>query len=213
MSGKPEPKDLEAVLAKLETEWQELAARLKTQAQVPNGRDYGQVRDRLEKLERRYRRQRVFGAVLLGLVLVLLSTQVFLLDRFFFRRGPLEVASPAGRDQPQFNLYSKLQKLGRTETNTPGDTTNQGTRTGITTGTEEGTLASVPDNKAEAKEQAAEAEAVYVGSKTSNKYHYPTCRWVKQIRPENLLKFKSVHDAREQCHEIPCPACRPPRAD
>ncbi|MCK9374841.1 MAG: hypothetical protein M0P73_01690 [Syntrophobacterales bacterium] len=366
MSDHPEPRDLEAVLAKLETEWQELAALLKSQAQPQTrvieaekivlrdaaGKSRGRisvntdgsadliltdgdgqawarlginqdgeaslqlhdrhgevsyqvpaasalpgsetaipastpdelpaapppatepdpVRVRLEKLERRYRRQRVFGGLMLGLVLVLLATQALLLDRFFWRQGPLEVESLEVRDrlgglrarlgeqngkvlldlwdrqgqrraglglgpegspdltfydrgqpraelklgpqgEPQFNLYSKLQNPGRTETNTTGDLANQEAQIGVTAGTEDDTLASVPANEAEVKEAAVEPEAVYVGSKTSNKYHYPACRWVKQIRPESLMKFKSVQDAREHRHYIPCPECRPPRAD
>lgn len=36
---------------------------------------------------------------------------------------------------------------------------------------------------------------VYVGSKNSNKYHLPTCRWAKQIKPQNLVCFKSAEDA------------------
>ena len=35
----------------------------------------------------------------------------------------------------------------------------------------------------------------YVGSKNSNKYHIPACRWAKQIKPQNLVCFKSVEDA------------------
>lgn len=48
-----------------------------------------------------------------------------------------------------------------------------------------------------------------VGSKTSNKYHYPDCRWAKKIRPERLVTFGSVEEAREKGY-IPCPACKPP---
>lgn len=36
---------------------------------------------------------------------------------------------------------------------------------------------------------------VFVGSKNSNKYHIPTCRWAKQIKPQNLVCFKSAEDA------------------
>jgi hypothetical protein len=56
---------------------------------------------------------------------------------------------------------------------------------------------------------AAAATGAFVGSKTSNKYHYPACRWAKKIKPERLLNFGSVEEARDQGY-IPCPACRPP---
>jgi cytochrome c len=52
----------------------------------------------------------------------------------------------------------------------------------------------------------------YVGSKTSNKYHYPDCKWAKQIRPERLLGFRSAKEAREKDY-IPCPTCKPPLTD
>lgn len=36
---------------------------------------------------------------------------------------------------------------------------------------------------------------VFVGSKNSNKYHIPSCRWAKRIKPENIVCFKSTEDA------------------
>jgi hypothetical protein len=35
----------------------------------------------------------------------------------------------------------------------------------------------------------------YIGSKNSNKYHLPNCRWAKNIKPENLTCFKDKIDA------------------
>ncbi len=35
----------------------------------------------------------------------------------------------------------------------------------------------------------------YVGSKNSTKYHLPTCRWAKQIKPENIVCFKTLEEA------------------
>jgi hypothetical protein len=52
-------------------------------------------------------------------------------------------------------------------------------------------------------------EVVYVGSITSNKYHYPTCKWAKTILPSKLIKFHSVEEAHKR-HYIPCPVCKPP---
>ncbi len=48
------------------------------------------------------------------------------------------------------------------------------------------------------------------GSKTSNKYHYPTCKWAKQISPSNLIKFESPQEAQKAGY-IPCPVCKPPK--
>ncbi len=51
----------------------------------------------------------------------------------------------------------------------------------------------------------------FVGSKTSNKYHYPDCRWAKQIRPEKLVTFSSAEEARAKGY-VPCPVCFPPKS-
>ncbi len=47
------------------------------------------------------------------------------------------------------------------------------------------------------------------GSKHSNKYHYPTCRWAKKIKPYNLVIFESPEEAIEAGY-IPCKVCKPP---
>jgi len=38
----------------------------------------------------------------------------------------------------------------------------------------------------------------YLGSKNSNKYHLPSCRWAKQIKPENRVCFSSVDEAKSR---------------
>ena len=49
----------------------------------------------------------------------------------------------------------------------------------------------------------------YVGSINSDVYHYPTCRYVKQIYPENKIWFSSASDARAHGYR-PCKVCNPP---
>lgn len=56
------------------------------------------------------------------------------------------------------------------------------------------------------------ADYKYVGSKRSNKYHYPSCRWAKKIKPYNLVTFQSVKKAQEAGY-VPCKVCRPPLKD
>lgn len=46
----------------------------------------------------------------------------------------------------------------------------------------------------------------YVGSIDSDKYHNPSCRWVKKILPENEIWFDSVEDAEAQGYS-PCGTC------
>ena len=47
------------------------------------------------------------------------------------------------------------------------------------------------------------------GSRNSDKYHLPTCRWAKRISPRNLRKFGSLREARDAGYK-PCKTCRPP---
>jgi hypothetical protein len=74
-----------------------------------------------------------------------------------------------------------------------------------------GTVSASPDD-AGSKASVSVPTVKYVGSKTSNKYHDPNCKWAKTIRPENLISFSSVKEAREKGY-IPCPYCRPPLED
>lgn len=61
--------------------------------------------------------------------------------------------------------------------------------------------------------QAAELPQVeYVGSRTSNKYHYRSCKWTKFIIPSKERVFHSVAEARKAGY-VPCPTCNPPLTD
>lgn len=40
-----------------------------------------------------------------------------------------------------------------------------------------------------------------VGSKNSNKYHLPTCRYAKSIKPENLVCFASAEEAAKRGYQ------------
>jgi len=49
----------------------------------------------------------------------------------------------------------------------------------------------------------------FIGNSESNKYHYPSCRWAKEISPANEIRFTSSQDARNQGY-VPCKVCSPP---
>ncbi len=55
-------------------------------------------------------------------------------------------------------------------------------------------------------------EGLYVGSINSNKYHYPQCRYAKQIYPENEVWFSSTAEAQAMGY-VPCKVCQPPVTD
>ncbi len=56
------------------------------------------------------------------------------------------------------------------------------------------------------------ADFKYVGSKHSNKYHNPNCKWAKKIAAKNLITFKTVQEAVNAGY-VPCKVCKPPSKD
>ena len=56
------------------------------------------------------------------------------------------------------------------------------------------------------------ADYKYVGSKNSNKYHYPDCKWAKRISAKNLVVFESAKEALAARY-VPCKVCKPPTKD
>ena len=71
----------------------------------------------------------------------------------------------------------------------------------------------IPEETKEEQPPPAEEErpssGMFLGSKKSDVYHYPNCRYRKMIKPENLIWFTSVEDARDQGYR-PCKVCKPP---
>jgi hypothetical protein len=229
----------------------------------------GEVLRRLEKWERRQRRQGWVSVLILCLLGVVLASQAFVLLRFP-PIGPLKAEGLALRDHkgilrawlgealgevglklrdqagklrlhlglgaegsPDLAFYDQDQRVrmemklkpdGEPQINAgdklalPGPTAQRGTESAAPppqvvtpAGSGAGAAAAPAAPRAEAAgpEREAEAEVLYVGSKTSNKYHYPTCSWAKTIRPSNMITFKSAAEAQAR-HYIPCPVCKPP---
>ena len=52
----------------------------------------------------------------------------------------------------------------------------------------------------------------YAGSKRSDKYHYLSCKSVRQIQPKNIIYFSTVNEAIEAGY-VPCRVCKPPVKD
>jgi methylphosphotriester-DNA--protein-cysteine methyltransferase len=67
-------------------------------------------------------------------------------------------------------------------------------------------------NKNNAQGNETQPGTMYVGSAGDNIYCYPTCTIAKQIRPEDLVRFKSAADARSKGYR-PCRICKPPLQD
>ncbi len=49
--------------------------------------------------------------------------------------------------------------------------------------------------------KTSQADCAFVGSKNSNKYHSPTCRFAKNIKPENLVCFKNAEEATQKNYQ------------
>ncbi|OGR08380.1 MAG: hypothetical protein A3K23_06335 [Desulfobacca sp. RBG_16_58_9] len=129
-------------------------------------------------------------------------------DRYHRLRAELNLG-PDG--EPQFTLWDKHNLQGKTEPNPIGDSGHRQPRQGAVSGSEEGTVASPPAGPAPALSPTrdAEPETEFLGFKRSNKYHYPTCKFLKGVKPEWLIKFKSAADAQAH-HYVPCQVCKPP---
>ncbi|MDD3566215.1 MAG: thermonuclease family protein [Methanothrix sp.] len=56
---------------------------------------------------------------------------------------------------------------------------------------------------------ATTTQKKFVGSKKSDKYHYPSCRWAKKILPQNEIWFSSSEEARRAGY-VSCGVCHPP---
>lgn len=44
-------------------------------------------------------------------------------------------------------------------------------------------------------EEINQEKGIFVGSRNSDKYHFPDCSWAEKIKPENQIWFKSEQDA------------------
>lgn len=54
----------------------------------------------------------------------------------------------------------------------------------------------------------APGESRFVGSKKADTYHFPSCRYAKAIKPENMLWFSSAAAAKKAGYK-PCGTCKP----
>lgn len=112
--------------------------------------------------------------------------------------------------EPKFTLRDQRGLETQKEAKSPADSARPRPPGETGQGAEAGARPSPPAGPAEAVSPKgdAEAEVEYVGSKTSNKYHDPNCKWAKRISPSRVIKFKSVKEAQEHGY-IPCPVCKP----
>ncbi|MCO5384650.1 Ada metal-binding domain-containing protein [Desulfosporosinus sp.] len=51
----------------------------------------------------------------------------------------------------------------------------------------------------------------YLGSSSSDKYHYPSCTAAKKIKEANQVWFSNVSEAKSAGY-VPCKVCKPPNS-
>lgn len=66
--------------------------------------------------------------------------------------------------------------------------------------------ASVEKKTTQSLPEAQKQTGQFVASKNSNKYHLPTCRFAKKIKPENQVWFSSAAEAEARGYQ-PCGTC------
>lgn len=112
------------------------------------------------------------------------ETKIVLIFGFILVAG---LSFEAGFLQGKKALESPLiiEKASQSFQNEPGGSQNQKPIKDTT----------ATDNKAQIDNSALPQNCAYVGSKNSNKYHLPSCRYAKLIKPENIVCFSSIEDA------------------
>ena len=65
-----------------------------------------------------------------------------------------------------------------------------------------------PDTEPVPETTSQKSSGSYVGSVDSDKYHNPSCRFAKEILPENEIWFDSAEDAQNSGYS-PCGGCHP----
>lgn len=67
----------------------------------------------------------------------------------------------------------------------------------------------VDEEEAQPEEVQEQAETVtYIGSSESDKFHYPSCRFAKEISAENVIEFASREEAVNRGYTA-CGVCHP----
>jgi Metal binding domain of Ada len=65
-----------------------------------------------------------------------------------------------------------------------------------------------PKSRSVSTSTSTSTRASFIGSKNSNVYHKPSCRFAKQISDDNLVTFPSSAEAKSQ-RRRPCRSCKP----
>ena len=168
-----------------------------------------EVMAKVEKIERQNRKIVILGSMFMTLVILVLGVSTFLmfqanlLNKGIFLKTWQQVNPPqpsSGEATAKVTVPQPPKPIAEVHDPEPAEP-----------------IAKVSDPQPAAtptvpKPAETSSPGKYVGSSTSNKYHYPGCKWTAQIRPHNLLNFSTTEEARKRGY-IPCPTCRPPLSE
>ena len=168
-----------------------------------------EVMGRVEKIERQNRKIVILGSMFITLVILMIGVSTFLMFRanllnqgIFLKTGQ-QVSPPqpsSGEAAAKETAPQPPKPIAEVHDPKPVEPI------AAVSDPQPGTTPTVT------KPAEATSPGKYVGSITSNKYHYPGCKWAAQIGPHNLLNFSTTEEARKRGY-IPCPTCRPPHSD
>jgi hypothetical protein len=171
-----------------------------------------ELMERVIKLEKQNRRITILGSMFMTLVVLILTVfTVLMVQANVFHRGVIlqawqKVDSPkpsSEKERPQVKKPQAAEPIAQVK-----DPQAAGPVAPPSAPDRDKSMA--PTTNPETAK--APAPVTYVGSSTSNKYHYPDCKWAAKIKPYKLRTFHSVKEAQEKGY-IPCPHCMPPGSD
>jgi len=175
-----------------------------------NGHDKT-LKERLITVERQIHKLTLLVTAFMTLAIALLAVLTFLgfKDNVVNRsalRQPREIAASSNPSNPEAmvpahgrQLSSATEMISSSDPQSVSATPIPGENIG-------------KSSEVETSPAVAEPAPKFVGSMTSNKAHYPDCKWAAKINPKQLIIFPSMAAAREQGY-ISCPVCRPHESD
>ena len=189
-----------------------------------NGHDQT-LMERLITVERQIHKLTLLVTAFMTLAIALFAVLTFLgfkdnLVNWSTSRQPQEIAAASNPSSPEAMVTANDRQSATVAPMVPANNRQLSSATAmISPGDPQSVSATtIPvENVGKSSEMATspavpEPATKFVGSMTSNKAHYPDCKWAAKINPKNLITFASMAAAREQGY-IPCPVCRPHESD
>lgn len=189
-----------------------------------NGHDKT-LMERLITVERQIHKLTLHVTAFMTLAIALLAVLTFLgfKDKLVNRSGfrqPQEIAASSNPSSPEAMVPANDRQSATVAPMVPASNRQLSSATEMISPSDPQSVSAtaIPvenvgkSSEMETSPAVAEPAPKFVGSMTSNKAHYPDCKWAAKINPKKLITFPSMAAAREQGY-ISCPVCRPHESD